>query len=305
MNRRTTSGRDGFILVSTLAALIVLASLVAGVSYLVRAVVVGAASKRAELGADALVAAGVELAGYQLFSLKRSPEAINGQQIRFNDGVVTMFAQAEAGKIDLNGAPAQLLASAWASIGAPDMTPESFAARVVDYRDPDSKTSEGGGAEAAQYSVGGISAPPANAPFEQIDELQRVLGVSTASVFALKPLLTVHNPGGKISAYAAPAAVIRALPDGARLLDQLLALRAMPRAPSGQQGGSDKAVSQIQEAFRDQAQFLSFEPTSAAYTVRIEVERSGARRAETRVLTASKSRDALYFVTERVVAGMR
>lgn len=304
MSRQITKGRDGFILVSTLAALIVLASLVAGVSYLVRTVVVGAASKRADLTNDALVASGLELAGYQLFSLKRSPEAVSGQQIRFNDGVVTLFAQAEAGKIDLNGAPPELLASAWASIGAPDMSPEAFAARVVDYRDPDSEVSEDGGAEAAQYSAAGITAPPANAPFEQVDDLQRVLGVSVASVRILKPLLTVHNPSGLISAYAAPAAVIQALPDGARLLDRLLALRAKPRAPSGQ-SEPDDAVSQIQQAFSEQSKFLSFEPTSAAYTVRVEVERNGARRAAMRVLTASKGRDALFYVTDRVETAVR
>ncbi|QZO01808.1 hypothetical protein [Chenggangzhangella methanolivorans] len=122
-------GRDGFILVSVLVSLIVLGGLAAAVAYLTRTAVVGAASAREALVIDALMQSGLELAGYELFSLRRPAELVNGQRIRLNDGVVTLFAASEAGKIDLNGAPPELLAALWTAIGAPGMRPETFAAR--------------------------------------------------------------------------------------------------------------------------------------------------------------------------------
>lgn len=293
-------GRGGFILVSTLGALIVLTGLVAAISYLVRTTIIGAASKRSELTIDSLIGSGIELAGYQLFMLRRPTDAMNGQQIRMNDGVVTLFAAPEAGKIDLNGSPPELLASAWASIGAPGMKPETFAARVADYRDADSEVSEKDGAEAAQYSASGLRSPPANAPFEQVDDLQNVLGVSAAATLALKPLLTVHNPGGKVSALGASAAVIRAMPDGAQLFDKIMALRANPPPPPDRRGDPDGGGGDaMQKALGEQAELFSFEPTSAAYTVRVEVARPDARRVVEVVLTASKAREALYFITGR------
>lgn len=301
---RRGGGHNGFILVSVLVALIVLTGLAASVAYLVRTTIVGAAAKRADLVSDALLASGLELAGYQLFMLRRPAEAMSGQRIRLNDGVVTLFAAPEAGKIDLNGAEPELLAAVWNSIGAPGLKPEAFAARVVDYRDKDAEVSKDGGAEGAQYAAAGIEEPPANAPFEQVDDLRKVLGVTSAATLALKPLLTVHNPGGKISVRGATPAVLSALPGGAALADRVLALRASlpppdaaePPAGRDERGGDEK----LQQALGEQAKFFTTEPVSAAYTVRVEVERADARRAVEFVLTGSKTKEALYFVTDRV-----
>lgn len=296
MRRR---GTQGFILVSTLVALIVLTGLAAGAAYLVRTVIVGAAERRFELATDALAASGLELAGYQLFMLRRPAEALNGQQIRLNDGVVTLFAIPESGKIDLNGAPPEILASAWGSIGAPGMKPETFAARVVDFRDKDGEVSKNDGAEAPQYAAAGIKDPPPNAPFEQVDDLQKVLGVTPAAALAMKPLLTVHNPIGKISVRGATPAVLRGMPGGPAIGERILALRASLPPPDAEErgGAADKAM---QRMLGDQAKFFSLEAASPAYTVRVEVTRPNARRVIEFVLTASKTPEALYYVTDRI-----
>jgi general secretion pathway protein K len=287
----TRGGRDGFILVSVLGALIVLSSLVAAASYLVRTAVVGSANLKQDLAADALMRSGVELAGYQLFMLRRPAASVNAQRIRLNDGVVTLFVRAEAGRIDLNAAPPALLASAWASIGAPGMRPETFAARVQDYRDEDGEASKEGGAETSQYVAAGPGRPPANAPFEQVDDLQNVLGVSPAAVKALAPLLTVHNPSGKLLLVETPPEVLRALPDGAALADRVAALRGRPPQEPG---------AELERALGDAGQFFVLEGASSAFTVRVEAERGGSRRTEALVLTGSRSGDALYFVTDRI-----
>lgn len=283
-------GREGFILVSVLGALIVLAGLVGAVSYLVRTAVVGAAAQREALTTDALLRSGIDLAGFQLFMLRRPAALVTGQRIRLNEGVVTLFVAAESGKIDLNGAPPEALAGLWASIGAPQLRPESFAARVKDYRDEDPEPSPEDGAEAPQYAAAGPNRMPANAPFERVDDVQNVLGVSLEAARALAPMLTVHNPSGKLSAFDATPAVLRILPGGARIADRVRALRT--QSPVDEE--------QLQEALGEAAQFLSVERTSPAYTVRVEAERNGARRAAELILTASRSPDALYFVTDRI-----
>ncbi|WP_020179439.1 type II secretion system protein GspK [Methylopila sp. M107] len=290
-------GRRGFVLISVLGALIVLTSLVAAVAYLVRVAATGAAATRAELVMDALTRSGFQIAGYELFELKRTAAAMNGQQIRLNDGVVTLFVVSEGGKIDLNAASPETLAAAWTSIGAPGLTPVQFAARVRDFRDPDSETDAKGGAEATQYAADGSGKAPSNAPFEQVDQIQNVLGVPPAAARALAPLLTVHNPGGKISVFDAPPAVVRAMPGGVGLLDKIAALRARPPV----EGESDEAAAKAgAEALGESAKLFGFERTAQAYTVRVEAARGGVRRSAAAILTRARSGDALYFVTDLI-----
>lgn len=283
-------GREGFILVSVLGALIVLAGLVGAVSYLVRTAVTGAAATRDELTIDALTRSGVEIAGYELFSLRRPASLVNAQQIRMNDGVLTLFVSAEAGKIDLNGAPPELLAGAWASIGAPGgLTPEAFAARVADYRDADGEKTPHGGAEAADYAAAGPNLTIANAPFESVDELQNVLGVRPDAVRLLAPLLTVQNPSGKLSVMDVPTAVLRAVPRGSSAIDKIRTIRLQPPADLQQA---------MQDALGEAAKYFSAD-ASAAYRVRVEVRRGNvAFRATTVTLTVSRASEALFFTTD-------
>lgn len=283
-------GRDGFILASVLGALIVLAGLVGAVSYLVHAAVVGAAAQREALTTDALLRSGVELAGFELFMLRRPAALVNNQRVRLNDGVVTLFVAAESGKIDLNAAPPEVLGALWSSIGAPQMRPETFAARVVDYRDEDSEPSEGDGAETPQYAAAGPDRLPANAPFERVDDIRNVLGVTPQAARLLAPMLTVHNPSGKLSALDAAPATLRALPGGPRVVDQVRVLRSQLPIDDGK----------LQQALGETAKFVSVEPFSPAYTVRVQAERNGARRVVQIILTASRSAEALYFVTDRI-----
>lgn len=290
------SGREGFILVSVLVSLIVLGGLVAAVAYLTRAAVVGAAAAREALVTDALVNSGVELAGYELFSLRRPASLVNGQRIRLNDGVVTLFTASEAGKIDLNGAPPELLAALWASIGAPGMTPETFAARVVDYRDLDDEPSKNGGAETPQYVAAGPNRLPANALFERIDDLQKVLDVTPAQVSMLAPMITVHNPSGKIAALDASPATLRVIPNGARALGQLQALKEQRDAGTS----GDDQENALERLLGDAAKFVTLDSPPTAFTVRVEAERNGSRRTVDVILTTSRAPDALYFVTDRI-----
>lgn len=202
--------RDGFILVSALAILAILAALVGGASALSRASVGDARLLRERLTQDALAHAGLELAAYQVFALRRPLAELVEQRFRLDAGVVTLTVAAESGRVDINGADAALLAGIWRAAGLRSLSPETFAARIIDWRDPDSTRGKDG-AEQGEYEAAGAPGP-ADAPFQSVDDVQYVLGVGPEAALVLKPFLTVANPSGKLSAMTAAPAVLRAAP---------------------------------------------------------------------------------------------
>lgn len=84
----------------------------------------------------------------------------------------------EAGKIDVNSAPVEVLAA------LPGMTSE-IAAAIIDWRDSDDTVDPNGGAERTDGAYSGALVPfaPRNAPFETIDELRLVSGVTDQLFF--------------------------------------------------------------------------------------------------------------------------
>lgn len=252
--------RGGFILVSALAILAILAALVGGAAALARASIADANLLRERLTQDALAHAGLELAAYQAFALRRPIPDLIEQRFRLDAGVVTLTVTAESGRVDLNGADAELLAGLWRAAGQTSLSPEAFANRVVDWRDPDSKR-EKDGAERSEYDAAGAPGP-ANAPFQTVDDLQHVLGVGPDAARTLKPYLTVGNPDGKVSAMTAPLEVLRAIPKmNAAVASRILAL---------QRGGS-AAAAKMQDAL-SAANVTAETVTGPALQVRVVVK---------------------------------
>lgn len=77
----------------------------------------------------------------------------------------------ESSKLNINSADIDML------LGLPLMTPE-LAASIVDWRDPDSVITEGGGAEDEYYLLQDEPSYCKNAPFETLDELLLVKGAT-------------------------------------------------------------------------------------------------------------------------------
>lgn len=98
--------------------------------------------------------------------------------------------------IDLNATPRPALEEAFRLLGVPDRTALALAAEIVDYRDPDDVPEPGGGAEAPQYRARGLGAPR-NAPFVSPDEIERLPSMTPETAAILRPVLTVHNGGGR------------------------------------------------------------------------------------------------------------
>ena len=156
----------------------------------------------------------------------------DGQAHTWTDGEVTIVARAvdESAKIDLNMAPEPLLKGLLTAVGGLDAdAAQKLVDAIVDWRDPDDLRRPNG-AEESDYRAAGRSYRPANAPFETVGELQRVLGMTPALFARIAEALTVYSYRPGINAATASRDVLLALPGvTADVVDAFLAQRQEAR----------------------------------------------------------------------------
>lgn len=116
---------------------------------------------------------------------------------RFGNCAVRISVRDEASKIDLNKAPQELLAALFASVGVDKVKAQSLATAVADFRDPDDFPRPGG-AEQAAYQDAGLAWGPKNAPFQTVEELQQVLGMTPEIYRRVAPDLSVFSVTGTL-----------------------------------------------------------------------------------------------------------
>jgi general secretion pathway protein K len=110
----------------------------------------------------------------------------------FDGGEVVFTIADEGGKIDLNSVGAEELSAILAALGVPARDSARLAGAIVDFRDDDQAVSASG-AEAAEYRRAGLPHGPKDAPFERVDELSLVLGMTSEVMALLGPIATVHT----------------------------------------------------------------------------------------------------------------
>lgn len=168
---------------------------------------------KAEFAADA----GVRLAVLELIrgvapatSAAAAP-VTNAFSCQMPDGsVIRVVVEAEAGKVNINQASDELLKALLAGAGLDDQAAAKLSDAIADYRDPDNER-RAQGAELAEYLAAGRAEGPKNAPFDSVEELADVLGVSDELFRSLRPYLTVHSGRGGIDARNAPPELVTML----------------------------------------------------------------------------------------------
>ena len=146
----------------------------------------------------------------------------------WKDGDISITASAtdESARIDLNTANEILLRSLFVNVGGTD--PEvaaQIADAIQDWRDADD-LKRPNGAEEADYRAAGFKYKPANAPFETVTELARVMGMTPALYAKVADDLTVHSRQPGINPVTASRSVLLALPNATpEAVDAYLALR--------------------------------------------------------------------------------
>ena len=132
----------------------------------------------------------------------------------------------ESGKIDVNAAADQLLKNYFQTAAGVDAdTATRLVDCIDDWKDADD-LKRPYGAESTDYKAAGLSYTPANAPFETVAEVQRVLGVTPAIYAAVVGNLTVFSKQSGVNPAYASRTVLLALPNATpEVVDAYIAQR--------------------------------------------------------------------------------
>ena len=236
-----TRAENGFVLIAVLwilAALATLASIYS--SYTVNT---AGASRVADdrVQAEASIRAGVEMAVFrQLAAPEKARPARGGFDMRVGRTGVSVRFRSEGARIDLNAAPADLLAGLFTAVGVDSSQAETFAERIVGWRTKSTAGADAKGGAAAQtpaddkggaaaqtladdkddkaakedklYSEQHMPYPPRHAPFDNALELSLLPGISLAVVERVLPLVTVFSGRADVDVSSADPTVLSALP---------------------------------------------------------------------------------------------
>lgn len=213
-NFRSTQGGIALVLVLWIIAL--LTTIAGSFAYSMRTEALASRNAVAMARARAAADGAVYRAVFEASRPQNTPDAWkrNGQvyEWKLAETSLRVSITDESGKIDLNTAAEPLMLSVLQKLGG--LNAEQAARlldAIADWRDAD-ELRRPGGAEEPEYRSAGRNYKPANAPFESIEDLQRVLGMTPALFARLAPYLTVQSrQSGVNPLYAAPQLLL-ALP---------------------------------------------------------------------------------------------
>jgi general secretion pathway protein K len=144
-----------------------------------------------------------------------------------NAVTVAISLEDEGGKIDLNGAPQNLLQALLEGFGVDKRRAGELATNIVDFR---SVTSSDSTRITAAYRGAALPAGPKAGLFQTTYELDQVLGIDQALYKRLLPFLTTRSESSGVDPATAPPALFAALA-GASVTDvALLEERPFPNA---------------------------------------------------------------------------
>ncbi|HEY1637315.1 MAG TPA: hypothetical protein VGF62_02230 [Rhizomicrobium sp.] len=143
---------------------------------------------------------------------------------------VRVVVQAEAGRYDLNAVDASVLMDLLRSAGVEPEHASALAGNILDWRSP-GPFHVIDGATDADYLTAGMPCRPRHAPFQHVDELQLVLGMTPDLFGRIRPALTVYSKRATIDPMIAPRESLLALYHGdQQRVDALLQARDAPSA---------------------------------------------------------------------------
>lgn len=206
-------GAGGFALILVIWALVLLTSLATGFALAIRHEIRVAGDITSIAQAEATATAALHTTAFMLSITEPADrwKADNRwRRIPWPDAAVAVRLQSESGKIDINLAPRELLTGLFAQFVSSSRS-EGLADALLDWRDGDDDP-EPSGAEKEDYSRAGYAYAPANASFNSVNELRRVLGFDYPTVELLKPYLTVYSKRPRINVLGADAVALMAVP---------------------------------------------------------------------------------------------
>lgn len=144
---------------------------------------------------DAIAEAALNLAVLALLDRRdRNRLRVDGvpQTLNFDGVEISVAIRDEVGRIDLNHADAPILAGLFRAAGERAEEADKFADRILDWRDADN-LARLNGAEAPAYREAGASVTPRDAPFQTVEELKNVLGMTPELFRGIEPAVTIYS----------------------------------------------------------------------------------------------------------------
>jgi general secretion pathway protein K len=270
----------GFILVAVLwivAALATLASV-----YSIYAVNTAAASHVADdrLQAEAAIRAGVELAVFQLLAVPESTRPTHGAfDARIGGAKISVRYRSESARIDLNAAPKEMMIGLFHAIGVDDSAADFYADRIAGWRNKVAQNADN--PEAETYKTAGLAYPPRQAPFNDVLELNLVLGLPPAIAERILPYVTVFGGKAQVDVVNAAPEVLAALPG---MTPDILHKVLQGRASNPDDG---KSLMELLGAARSHA---TTDPIKTLRTT-IQVDLERGRRIQAEVVFRLKDKD--------------
>jgi general secretion pathway protein K len=202
----------GFALLLVLWSLALLALIGTQVSATGRAEALLAANLRAAAMAEAAADGAVHQAIFRLLApaAQRWPADGLAREVALPGGATALLRiESERGKVNPNLATAPLLQALLQQLGADPRTAAGLAAASLDWRTAGLRPRPGGAKE-PQYRAAGLAWAPPGRPFETLEEMGLVLGMTPPLLAGLAPFLSIHQPAEPDPRLAAPP-VLQAL----------------------------------------------------------------------------------------------
>lgn len=241
MTRERRAGERGFALLIVLWTLALLALMTAQLTSVGRSETQVAANLRSQAMLEAAADGGVAEAAFRVV---QGAWAADGAAHPLSIGgvPVTVRVSDESGKINPNFVSQPLLQALLRNVGVEPSKASGLAAAIMDWRTRGAAP-RAGGAKLTQYKAAGLEYGPSSRPFESLDEMGLVLGMTPQIMARLRPYLSVFKEGD-VQRSAADQAARQALDDadltqtGQQALNpgsaNLVALvTASARAPAG------------------------------------------------------------------------
>jgi general secretion pathway protein K len=133
-----------------------------------------------------------------------------GHEFEFDGHRIAIEIEDELGKIDLNAADRSIFERLFRLAGADQDLAGRLADETLDWRTPGDLRSLHG-ASKNDYAAAGLPYVPRDGPFQSVDELRLVLGMTTQIFESVRPTLTVYSHRSMIDPEAAPKLALMAV----------------------------------------------------------------------------------------------
>ena len=133
------------------------------------------------------------------------------QSYAAGDVSISLSMQDQSGLVDVNYAGPGVLRTVFKTNGVDAEAAQALADRILDWRSP-AGTQHLNGVNRTDYRSAGYAYRPRNAPFQSLDELRLVMGMTPEIYSRIAPALTVYSYRSDFDLRVAPRQVLLVIP---------------------------------------------------------------------------------------------